>query len=115
LAQWLTQPDHPLTGRVVVNRFWAQIFGVGLVKSVEDFGSQGEWPSHPELLDCLTRDFVDGGWNVKELFKNIVLSATYRQSSAASAELVARDPENRLLARGARFRLPSSSAGRAQD
>lgn len=107
LARWFTRPDHPLTSRVVVNRFWTQLFGTGIVKTLEDFGSQGEWPSHPELLDWLAREFVDGGWNVKALFKTMVLSATYRQSSVVSAELVARDPENRLLARGPRIRLPA--------
>ncbi|MBP7140654.1 MAG: DUF1553 domain-containing protein [Opitutaceae bacterium] len=107
LARWFTQPDHPLTGRVVVNRFWAQLFGTGLVKTLEDFGSQSEWPSHPELLDWLAREFVDGGWNVKAFLKELVLSSTYRQSSAVSADLAARDPENRLLARGPRVRLPA--------
>ncbi len=107
LAQWLTQPNHPLTARVVVNRFWAQLFGTGLVKTLEDFGSQSEWPSHPEVLDLLARDFVDGGWNVKNLLRTLVLSATYRQSSAADPALIARDPENRLLARGPRLRLPA--------
>jgi Protein of unknown function (DUF1553)/Protein of unknown function (DUF1549)/Concanavalin A-like lectin/glucanases superfamily/Planctomycete cytochrome C len=107
LAQWFTQPNHPLTARVVVNRFWNQLFGVGIVKTLEDFGSQSEWPSHPEVLDFLARDFVDGGWNVKALMKSIVLSATYRQTSSASGTLVARDPENRLLARGPRVRLPA--------
>jgi hypothetical protein len=107
LAQWLTQPQHPLTARVVVNRFWAQLFGTGLVKTLEDFGSQSEWPSHPELLDWLAREFVDTGWNVKALLKSMVLSATYRQSSAVPPALAARDPENRLLARGPRFRLPA--------
>ena len=107
LARWFLQPRHPLTARVVVNRFWAQLFGIGLVKSVEDFGTQGEWPSHPEVLDTLARDFVDGGWNVKNFFKSVILSATYRQTSDASPELYARDPENRLLARGPRVRLPA--------
>jgi mono/diheme cytochrome c family protein len=107
LAQWFTQPLHPLTARVVVNRFWAQLFGTGIVKTLEDFGSQSEWPSHPEVLDWLARDFVDGGWNVKALFRTLVLSATYRQSSAATPALIARDPENRLLARGPRLRLPA--------
>ena len=107
LARWFLQPQHPLTARVVVNRFWAQLFGVGLVKSVEDFGTQGEWPSHPEVLDTLARDFVDGGWNVKGFFKSVVLSATYRQTSDAAPELYARDPENRLLGRGPRVRLTS--------
>ena len=107
LARWFLQPQHPLTARVVVNRFWAQLFGVGLVKSVEDFGTQGEWPSHPEVLDTLARDFVDGGWDVKRFFKAVVLSSTYRQTSDASPELYARDPENRLLARGPRVRLTS--------
>jgi hypothetical protein len=107
LARWFTQPAHPLTARVVVNRYWAQLFGTGLVKTLEDFGSQGEWPSHPELLDWLAREFVDGGWNVKALFKTLVLSSTYRQSSALTPALVARDPENRLLAHGPRFRLPA--------
>jgi hypothetical protein len=105
LAQWFTQPNHPLTARVVVNRFWAQFFGTGLVKTQEDFGFQSEWPSHPELLDYLARNFIDQGWNVKGFLKKIALSSTYRQSSAASPPLLERDPENRLLARGPRLRL----------
>ncbi len=107
LARWFTRPDHPMTGRVVVNRIWAQLFGTGLVKTLEDFGYQGEWPSHPELLDWLAREFVDGGWNVKAFIRELVLSSTYRQSSAVTAELVTRDPENRLLAHGPRIRLPA--------
>jgi hypothetical protein len=105
LAKWLTDPQHPLMARVTVNRFWQQYFGTGIVKTAEDFGAQGSWPTHPELLDWLARDFIESGWDVKRLQKLIVMSGTYQQASKVSKELVARDPENQLLARGPRFRL----------
>lgn len=104
-ARWLLMPEHPLTARVTVNRFWQQYFGNGLVKTTEDFGVQGENPSHPELLDWLATEFIRTGWDMKQLHKAIVMSATYRQSSKVTPELLSKDPENRLLARGARFRV----------
>jgi hypothetical protein len=107
LAYWLVWPDNPLTARVIVNRYWQHYFGTGLVKTAENFGVQGEPPSHPQLLDWLATEFVRTGWDVKGLQRLIVTSATYRQSSRADAAALHRDPENRLLARGPRFRLPA--------
>ena len=104
-ARWLVSPEHPLTARVAANRFWQMLFGEGLVKTGEDFGAQGELPSHPELLDWLAVEFRENGWNVKSLLKTMVMSATYRQSSKGTPSLQQRDPENRLLARAPRFRL----------
>lgn len=105
LAEWFVDPGNPLTARVAANRFWQQFFGVGLVKTSEDFGNQGHVPSHPELLDYLAVSFLESGWDVKALLKQIVMSKTYRQSSTAAPEQFQADPENRLLARGPRFRL----------
>ena len=107
LADWLTDSNHPLTARVAVNRIWALFFESGIVATSADFGSQGEYPSHPELLDYLATRFVSHGWNQKELIRMIVSSATYRQQSKTTAEQIAIDPGNRLLGRGPRFRLPA--------
>lgn len=105
LAEWLVAPEQPLTARVAVNQFWQQLFGVGIVKTSEDFGTQGEWPSHLELLDHLTIGFTKSGWDVKALFKRILLSATYQQAGGSARADFETDPENRTLARGSRFRM----------
>jgi hypothetical protein len=107
LARWIVSPNNPLTARVTVNRFWQMFFGTGLVNTAGDFGAQGELPSHPELLDWMAVEFHENGWDVKALLKVIVSSATYRQSSKATPELLQRDSGNRLLARGPRLRLPA--------
>jgi hypothetical protein len=107
LARWLVAPENPLTARVTVNRLWQSFFGLGLVKTTEDFGVQGEKPANPELLDWLATEFVASGWDVKHLVRLMVTSATYRQSSKVTPAQFERDPENRLLARGPRFRMPS--------
>ena len=107
LARWLVDPKHPLTARVAVNRFWQTYFGVGIVKTQEDFGVQGEAPVHPELLDWLATEFIRTGWDIRAMQRLIVTSATYRQSSVVTPALHDRDPDNRLLARGPRGRLPA--------
>jgi hypothetical protein len=107
LARWLVDENNPLTARVTVNRFWEQIFGIGLVRTSEDFGMQGDMPTHPELLDWLATEFMAQKWNVKEFLKMLVTSATYRQSSRATPELQERDPDNILLAHGPRSRMPA--------
>jgi Protein of unknown function (DUF1553)/Protein of unknown function (DUF1549)/Planctomycete cytochrome C len=109
LARWLVSDDNPLTARVTANRFWEQFFGQGIVKTLEEFGTQGEWPTHPELLDWLAVEFMDSGWSMKALCRTIVTSATYRQDSRISEELRERDPYNELLSRGPRFRLEAET------
>ncbi len=109
LANWLTDRANPLTARVTVNRYWQMLFATGLVKTTEDFGSQGEWPSHPELLDWLAAEFIASGWDVQHLLTTMLLSRTYRQSSNVNADLLERDPYNRLLARAPRYRLSAES------
>ena len=108
LAKWLVSPEHPLTARVTINRLWQQFFGKGLVKTSEDFGAQGSYPSHPKLLDWLAKEFMDSGWDIKHMVKLILKSATYRQSSKISPELLQKDPANVFLARSPRYRLPST-------
>jgi hypothetical protein len=104
-AKWLVDPTNPLTARVAANRLWQMFFGTGLVKTVDDFGAQGEWPTHPELLDWLASELIRSGWDFQAIERIIVTSATYRQSSKANSTALQKDPENRLLARGPRFRL----------
>lgn len=104
-AKWLLSDENPLTARVTVNHFWQELFGIGIVKTAGDFGVAGEMPSHPELLDWLAVDFREHGWDIKRMYKMIVMSATYRQSASMTPQKIERDPENRLLARGPRFRM----------
>jgi hypothetical protein len=107
LAKWLFSPEHPLTSRVIVNRYWQLLFGEGLVRTPEDFGSQGSLPTHPELLDWLARDLMDHDWDIKRFLKQIVMSATYQQDSTTTEDLLSRDPENLLLARFSSYRWPA--------
>ena len=109
LAKWITSPENPLTARVTVNRLWAEVFGRGIVPTAEDFGRQGDTPTHPGLLDWLAAEFVEGGWSIKNIVRMIVTSSTYRQSSRRSPELLERDPDNTLFAVGPRFRLPAEA------
>lgn len=109
LARWLTSAEHPLTARVAVNRYWQRLFGRGLVETLEDFGTRGARPSHPELLDYLAMEFVESGWDVQAMLKRMVLSATYRQESECSGRLRAADPENRLFSRAPRLRLDAEA------
>ena len=107
LARWITRPDHPLTARVAVNRTWQMVFGRGLVETAGDFGNQGSWPTHPELLDWLAVDLVENGWNLRHVLKTILTSETYRRSAASTPEHLEKDPRNELLARSPRVRLPA--------
>jgi hypothetical protein len=107
LANWLVSRDHPLTSRVTVNRLWQMLFGTGIVKTSEDFGLQGQFPANPDLLDWLAVEFMDSGWDVKHMVRLLVTSDAYQQSAAATPELITRDPDNQLLAHGARFRMPA--------
>jgi hypothetical protein len=109
MARWLTNPNHPLTARVAVNRWWEIFFGVGLVETVEDFGVQGALPTHPELLDWLATELVGRNWNTQEILKLMALSATYRQSSIATPKALEKDPRNQLIGRGPRYRLPAET------
>jgi mono/diheme cytochrome c family protein len=109
LARWLVSPENPLTARVIANRYWEQIFGTGLVSTSEEFGAQGEQPSHPELLDWLATELVRDGWDLKRYLRLLVTSAAYRQTSKVTPDILHRDPDNRLLARGPRFRLPAET------
>jgi len=109
LADWLIDPQHPLTARVAVNRYWQLLYGTGLVKTSEDFGSQGEWPSHPELLDWLAAEFVESNWDLRALLKTMIMTQTYRQASDVSEELLEVDPYNRLFARAPRYRLSAEA------
>jgi hypothetical protein len=104
-AKWLLSPDHPLTARVTVNRYWQEVFGIGLVRTSGDFGVAGELPSHPELLDWLAIEFRDKGWDIKTFFKMLVTSTTYRQSAVVSKAALEKDPQDRLLSRAPRYRM----------